>query len=269
MAGQNYAEVEAQAARFAGRLSGVLGDRLIGLYLVGSFALGDLQPGSDLDFVAVLADVDRTADEALIGPLHSDDGEHALEGFYITAGDLRRHPVDSASARLHWLNGEWRQVASALIVECEMLRRFGHRVQGPPIGDLGVFDAGADLGAFSRRNLEEYWAPWLERTGPWLMDHGSVCEQAWAATWCVLGVPRLYVAITDGEIVSKSQAGVRACETFDPKWRPVIDAALDHRRRNDDESAARVAVFGADALAFAANVVHAAAARAQRQSSPS
>src|SRR5919199_3043690 len=95
MAGKDHAGVEAQAARFAGRLSGTLGHRMIGLYLVGSFALGDLQPGSDLDFVAVLADVDRPADEALIGPLHSDDSEHALEGFYVAAGDLRRHPADA------------------------------------------------------------------------------------------------------------------------------------------------------------------------------
>jgi hypothetical protein len=269
VAGKNHAGVEAQAARFAGRLSGTLGHRMIGLYLVGSFALGDLQPDSDLDFVAVLADIDRAADEALLGPLHGDHSDHTLEGFYVAVGDLRRHPADWVSPRLHWLNGEWREVAGALIVECEMLRRFGHRIQGPPVGDLGVFDAGADLGASSRRNLQVYWAPWIERTGPWLMENGSLRDQAWAATWCVLGVPRLYVAITDGEIVSKTEAGVRARKTFDPKWRPVIDAALDHRRRNDGESAARVAVFGADALAFAANVVHAAAARAQRQSSPS
>ncbi len=56
MAGQNYAEAEAKAARFAGRLSDALGDRMVGLYLVGSFALADLQPDSDLDFVAVLSD---------------------------------------------------------------------------------------------------------------------------------------------------------------------------------------------------------------------
>ncbi len=269
MAGQNYAEIEAQAARFADRLSGALGHRMIGLYLVGSFALGDLRPGSDLDFVAVLADVDRPADEALIGPLHTDDSEHPLEGFYISAGDVGRHPADSASPRLHWLGGKWREVAGALIVEWEMLRRFGHRVQGPPVGDLAVFDASADLGASSRRNLQVYWVPWIERTGPWLMDHGSLRDQAWAATWCVLGVPRLYFAITDGEIVSKTEAGVRAREMFDPKWCPVIDAALDHRRRNDDESAARVAVLGADALAFSSHVVHAADARSQRHVSPS
>jgi hypothetical protein len=266
MARPIYAEVEAQAAQFARRLSGVLGERMVGLYLVGSFALGDLQPDSDLDFLAVLADVDQPTDEARIGPLHGDDSDHALEGFYIAAADLRRHPAESVSPRLHWLNGAWREVAGTLVVEYEMLRRFGHRLHGPSVGELRVFDAGADLGASSRRNLQVYWVPWIERTGPWLMEHGSLQDQAWAATWCVLGVPRLYVAITDAEIVSKTEAGVRARETFGPRWRPVIDAALDHRRRNDGVSAARVAALGADALAFSSHVVHAAATRAQRHS---
>lgn len=265
MGGHEYAEAEASAARFAGRLSDAIGNRVVGVYLVGSFALGDLQPDSDLDFVAVLTDVNRPADEPLIGPLHGDDGDHALEGFYVAAADLRRHPADSASLRLHWLSGEWREVAGALIVECEMLRRFGHRVQGAPVGELGVFDAGADLPAFSKRNLDMYWTPWIERTGPWLMDHGSLRDQAWAATWCVLGVPRLYVAITTGEIVSKTEAGLRARETFDRKWRTVIEAALDHRRRNDDESAARVAALGVDALAFSSHVARTAASHAPRQ----
>ncbi len=261
MGGQNDAGAEAQAVRFAARLSGALGDRLLGLYLVGSFALCDLQTDSDLDFVAVLTDVDLQFDQSLIGPLHRDDGTRVVEGFYVEAEDLRRHPADSVNPRLHWLNGEWREVAGALIVECEMLRRFGHRIHGFPVGELGVFDAGADLGASSKRNLEVYWAPWIERTGPWLIADGSVRDQAWAATWCVLGVPRLYVAITTGEIVSKTEAGVRSREIFDPQWRPVIDAALDHRRRNDDESAARVAALGTDALAFSSYVARAAEAR--------
>ena len=214
-------------------------------------------------------DVDGPADEALIGPLHGDDGDHALEGFYISAGDLRRHPANSVRPRLHWLNGEWREVAGALIVESEMLRRFGHRVHGPPVAELRVFDASADLGATSRRNLQVYWVPWIERTGPWLMEYGSLQEQAWDATWCVLGVPRLFVAITGCEIVSKTEAGMRARKTFGPKWRPVIEAALDHRRRNDDVSAGRVAALGADALAFSSHVVEAAAARARGHASPS
>ena len=268
MASPMYAEVEAQAARFASRVSGALGERYVGLYLVGSFALGDLQPDSDLDFVAVLADVDGQADEALIGPLHVDDGDHALEGFYISAGDLRRHPADSVRPRLHWLNGEWREVTGALIVESEMLRRFGHRVDGPPVAELRVFDASADLGASSLRNLQVYWVPWIERTGPWLMEHGSLQEQAWAATWCVLGVPRLFVAITGGEIVSKTEAGVRLVRRL-IQTGARSSTPLDHRRRNDDVSAGRVAALGADALAFSSHVGDAAAARARRHGSPS
>ncbi len=141
-----------------------------------------------------------------------------------------------------------------------MLRRIGHRVHGSPIVDLRVFDASDDLAAFSRRNLQQYWARWIERTGPYFMQNGSRRDRAWAAGWCVLGVPRLYTAIAEGEIVSKTEAGVRARATFDSMWHALIDAALEHRRRNDEASTEAMSEVVADALPFAAHVLRAALA---------
>jgi hypothetical protein len=51
-----HPEIAARVARYLALLDGVSPDSLDGLYLVGSTALGDFQPGySDIDFIAVTA----------------------------------------------------------------------------------------------------------------------------------------------------------------------------------------------------------------------
>ena len=142
-----------QAASFAGALAAALDGRLTGLYLVGSYALGDFQPESDLDFMAV---VDGRPDEERIRTVHATapPGGRRLEGFYVAADDLARHPSAAVHPRLQFLDGELRATDGALIVEWETLRRHGHRITGPPVADLAVFDTSADLAGFSHRNLQ-------------------------------------------------------------------------------------------------------------------
>lgn len=92
MPGQNYAGVEALAARFAGRLRGALGHRMIGLYFVGSFALGDLQPGSDLDFVAVLA-------ESIAPPMRRSSGRFTATTVNMRSKASTSPPATSVAIR--------------------------------------------------------------------------------------------------------------------------------------------------------------------------
>lgn len=258
-----YDEADAMAASFAERLASLPTCSLVGLYLVGSYALGDLHPESDVDFVAVLADPVAQGALADIKALHSwMASEHPgrpFEGFYVSADDLRHHPDASSSRGLQFLAGEVTPVAGSRLVEWEMLRRCGHRVVGTPPADLAVIDLSAELPTFSRQNLEQYWAPWLARTAPHLMRGGrrdrDGRQAAWAAAWCVLGIPRLYVAIADGAIVSKSEAGKRVRPQVDPRWWPTIDAALSYRARANPESITALAALGGDAVDLAQNLL--------------
>jgi hypothetical protein len=264
-----YAQADEMAAAFGERLSSVLGDRLVGLYLVGSYVLRDLQAESDVDFIAVLSgDTPRIAmDElsSLLEWMKATFQSRSFEGFYVDEATLRASPAPASASAVNFNVGMFNPDARAGVVEWEMLRRHGHVVLGRPVPDLGIFDASAELPASSKRNLTEYWEPWLTRTGPLMMRGPSLGplrkRKAWAAGWCVLGVPRLVVAIEDGEIVSKTEAGVRAKSRFDAKWRPLLDAAIDHRRDGSNATAKRLANMCGDALGFSRHVVDVALGR--------
>jgi hypothetical protein len=75
----------------------ILGDTLVGLYLQGSFAVGDADDMSDCDFIAIIAR-DLVADEvdalramhAAIHALPHEPWSHRLEGSYAPAAIIRR-----------------------------------------------------------------------------------------------------------------------------------------------------------------------------------
>ena len=254
------------AATFAERLAAVLNGRLVGVYLVGSYALGDLRRESDVDFLAAVeGGVPSTGVEQLRS-LHalmaSRYPQRPFDGFYVDPQDLRHHPDPSSKGGFQFLDGTLRRNTKVRLVEWEMLRRCGHLVRGRQVSELGVFDASADLAAFCHRNLLDYWTPWLERTAPYLMDGDPIgperTKMAWAAAWCVLGILRLQVAIADGSIVSKTEAGIRARSRSAPAWHAVIDAALDYRRRGDEAAIQQLAAMCIEALAFCRRVVQTA-----------
>lgn len=263
-----YEEADAMAASFADRLTALLNGDLVGLYLVGSYALGDLQRDSDVDFMAVLANplVPAIVEElrALHASMSSSYPGRPFEGLYVEADDLRRHPDTSSSRGLQYLAGELKGVTGSRLIEWEMLRRDGHLVSGLPIANLDVVDLSTKVPGFCRQNLKEYWARWLERTAPYLMRGGADDpdgrQAAWAAAWCALGIPRLYVAIADGDIVSKSEAGRRVRSRFDGQWWPVIDRALSYRELGDVESIRDLAELRDQAVRFSERVLDVALA---------
>ena len=260
-------EANTMSASFADRLGLVLGDRLVGVYLVGSYALGDMQAGSDVDVIVVVGGTVTDPDVSKLRELHawmaSTYPARPFEGFYADLEDLRLGN-EPCSLRMRFAGDELHEREAASLIERETLRRCGAVVAGRPAADLGVFDSSAHLAAFSHRNLSEYWAPWLERTAPRLMGAVAVGplrkQAAWAAAWCVLGVTRLHAAIADGNIVSKTEAGRRALKCFDAKWHPVVNAALDYRLNGDGPSTKRLGGLRSDARAFSSHVVEAALA---------
>ena len=97
----SYAHINALLRQLLEGSRSILRDRLVGLYLSGSLAVGDFDPtSSDIDFVAVLTDpLDAAAATALermheaLGGEGDPGGEEAqrLEGFYVPVATLRQH----------------------------------------------------------------------------------------------------------------------------------------------------------------------------------
>jgi len=52
----------------------------------------------------------------------------------------------------------------------------------------------------------------------------------WSTAWGVLGAPRLHHTLATGDVISKEAAGEYARETFDRRWRPIIEEGLAYWR---------------------------------------
>src|SRR5262245_11030745 len=91
-----YAALNRVLTHFVERARELLGDNFVGAYLQGSFALGDFDERSDVDFLIV---VERDISDAEVAPLNAlhtaihdfpKPWGHRLEGSYVPATILRR-----------------------------------------------------------------------------------------------------------------------------------------------------------------------------------
>ena len=65
-----YPELNAVLAELIGKVVATLGETFVGAYLQGSFAVGDFDPNSDVDFIVVTADDLTTADVGALTEIH-------------------------------------------------------------------------------------------------------------------------------------------------------------------------------------------------------
>lgn len=207
-------------------------DRLTGLYLVGSIALGDFQPGrSDIDFVAVTRDPITPGDiEQIHASLAEGQSRPFFDGLYVTEQELRSvpngdqggvavvegKPIGNSSAERHpvtWLT----------------LARHGVVYRGPSPSESWIAADLAAARAHARRNLTEYWKTWIGSRRPLLGRAGWYGLNANAVAWSVLGLGRLHAMLAEGSILSKTGAGLYALDAF-PPHRAIIECALAMRR---------------------------------------
>ncbi|HLM63627.1 MAG TPA: aminoglycoside adenylyltransferase domain-containing protein [Acidimicrobiales bacterium] len=238
----------------------LLPERVEGLYLVGSVALDDFQPGvSDIDFVAVTKDALTPEDLGAIAGVHhllrQARPEPAFDGIYVTWDDLARdpaaikvvphhddelfHPAGGTGATpLVWLTLRTRPVA----------------VRGPDGPEVWV-DEDA-VARWARADLETYWRPWVERQQT-LVGRGTMKLADGAVMWGVLSIPRLHRTLATGEVGSKSLAAEYALATFGDDWAPIVREALRLRRggTQSEEYRRRPLARRRDALDFMAHVL--------------
>jgi hypothetical protein len=204
-----------------------LPNRLEALYIVGSVAQGDFQPGrSDIDFVAVL---DSLEDCAPLGDIHAKQArlhpEVHCDGIYVMASELA-HPAAGAGpcareGQVAFTSPDERHPVTWLILRDDAIAW-----RGPGLGPATMTDRGAAI-AYSRRNLEAYWRPWVEQRET--MD-GIVGDTE--IVWGVLGIARLHVTIKTGRVPSKAGAASRALADFADHG-AIIEEAAGLRRQPD------------------------------------
>ena len=201
---------------------------LIGVYLHGSFALGDADVHSDVDFLVVITDELSDQQEQEIRQLHrrlATDGRHwsgHLEGSYAPVGQLRGYDA----SRPPWLyvdNGasemERNPHDNSAVVRW-ILRRHGIALTGPPPATLVDELPFGALAVETRATLVE-WRSFVE-------DEPDALDSAWEQTHAVTQHCRFLFAVLHDAVATKPQA-VKWAMTQVPEFRGLLEQALVDR----------------------------------------
>jgi hypothetical protein len=204
-----------------------LGDAFCGAYLHGSFATGDADEFSDVDFVIVVDDelapgqVDGL--QAVHRRLHALEPAWAqhLEGSYIPRQHLRR--VDWSHRPFLYLdNGAntlvWDPHCNTAVVRW-LVREHGVTLAGPDPKTLVDPVTPSDLRREARGRVHEY-ADWA---------HELTAMSRWEQPYLVLTLCRLLFTIATGRVGSKREAGDWALGALDAEWAGLIRQALADR----------------------------------------
>ncbi|MDP3633509.1 nucleotidyltransferase domain-containing protein [Phenylobacterium sp.] len=242
-----YADLNGVLHQLVTRARAVLGDNFVGAYLQGSFAVGDADEQSDVDFLIVTArDVPLAQQPALqathaeLFKLPSPWAQH-LEGSYAPAAVLRRwspEPRDPpeeprapgwadpgmadmparAYPFLYLDNGASRLVRSehdnSLVVRW-CLRERGVVLAGPPPVELVDEVTPEALRAEIRTLFRRVTTLWLGGT--------ILIDANWLQGFIVTQYCRMLHSLETGTVTSKKAASAWAKGRLDAKWAGLID----------------------------------------------
>ena len=226
-----YPALNAVLAELLTGVRGALGDTLVGAYLQGSFAVGDFDEHSDVDFIVVVRDEPTPAQVAELQAVHgrvydapSEWAKH-LEGSYVPAAVLRDY---GARGTLLWYldHGSRALVRSDYcntIVVRWVLREHGIALAGPPaaplVDPIPVHALRQEIGETMRRFAGEIFA------------HPERYRNRFYQGYLVLNYCRMLHDLVEGRPGSKRAGAEWAAATLDPSWRALIDRAW-HGRPN-------------------------------------
>jgi predicted nucleotidyltransferase len=222
-----FPELNALLRELVASVRTILGENFCGAYLQGSFAAGDADVHSDVDFLVVTQDEVSVAQLAALQTMHKRihalDAAWAqhLEGSYIPARSLRRldpsRPpylyLDNGSSELIWDDHCNKEVVRWT------LREYGVVLAGPDPKDLVDPVSVEQLQREMLTTMHE-WAHWA-RQRPW---------SRWKQPYLVLSYCRLLYTLSNGRVTSKRAAGEWALGVLDAQWASLVQRALDDRR---------------------------------------
>jgi hypothetical protein len=272
----------------------ILGEDLIGLYLQGSFAVGDADQMSDCDFIAVVrhdlaadARAQLQAMHAAIHDLPHEPWRHRLEGSYAPAAILRRLTPEPRDPPGEPRGPDWKDPGlsgsparrypfvyldhgAKMLVRSEhdntqvvrwSLREKGVTLFGPEPKTLIDPVTPAMLRAEVRQTLDDALAVDLE----------PMAMKAWQSFWVGLFC-RILHTIATGQVGSKKAGSAWAIAHLDPEWTGLIERAqrlkegdrAEAMRPADPEEVAATRAFAAYAARRADHELHAREVIARR-----
>jgi Domain of unknown function (DUF4111)/Nucleotidyltransferase domain len=220
-----FADLNEVLRELVGGARAALGDNFCGSYLVGSFAVGDADEHSDVDFLVVTCAEVSAEQEAHLRVMHArfptlgvSWAQH-LEGSYVPKAALRRLDP-SRTAWLYVNNGSAEMELSSHdnngVVRWS-LREHGLVLAGPDPKELVDPVTADDL------RHEAFEAIAVRAADPWSYDNG------WAQPYVVATFCRMLNTLQTGQITSKRKAMEWAQHALDEEWTDLIESALRDR----------------------------------------
>ncbi len=207
----------------------VLSDNFIAAYLQGSFALGDWDVHSDVDFLIAIqqdvSDVDLPALQAMharIFDLDSNWAKH-LEGSYFPIKTLRR--ADPTRKPLLYLdNGSHELIRSKHdneVVVRWVVHECGITLAGPDPKELIDPVSAEDL----QREVLETMQDWAQQ----IFANPAQMDNRWYQPFAVLSYCRMLHTLSTGRVESKREGAGWAKNTLDGRWAGLIQRAWEER----------------------------------------
>jgi predicted nucleotidyltransferase len=259
------ARLEMVLGDLATRAKAVLGGNLVGVYLVGSFALGAGDPFADVDFLTIVHQPLGASEERGIREIHTalpDRAEHwahVLEGSYAPKADLeeRADPkrkwlyVDNGNRNMEWSSHDNTEVSRWV------LKNRAITIAGVPAADV-VPDVPSQVlrdeaTSFAVARMADIAADPAYLRNAWGQPHEVV-------TRCRM----LYTAST-ATVVGKVAAARWCLESLPTRWHMLVERAIKDRPdpwdRVQREGDPRLADETWDFVQFITPLISAAAAR--------
>ena len=220
-----YAELNHVLAELVSSIKAILGENFIGAYLQGSFAVGDFDEDSDVDFIVVIKEELSDAQvEALqlmhdqIYQLESYWAQH-LEGSYFPKEILRQY--SKRGSDLWYLDNGARSMIRSdhcnTILVRWVVREKGVALAGPAPDDL--IDPISD--ELLRAEIYETLNEW----GREILDEPERYNNRFYQGYIVLNYARMLHDLKMGRAGSKREGAEWAKANLNPSWSNLIDAA--------------------------------------------
>lgn len=226
-----------------------------GLYVVGSFALGDwVEATSDIDIVAVTAEPATDADFGSLRTVHALLAEQQplphIDGPYLAWGDLVVEPATGLHRPwklgndLHH-DGDCFEINP---VTWYTLATYGVTVRGPAAQTLGIpTDTDARV-RFVVDNLRGYWREVADGVAAACGLEQPPAFTAADLVWCALGPLRLHYTAFTGDVTSKRAAGGYGLEIAPAEFRDLLHITMTARAAGEVGSATTEQMQSAVAL---------------------
>ena len=247
----HFPELDLLLVELTERTGDILGDNRVGVYLQGSFALGDSDFFSDVDFLIPVHSQVTQSQEAALRALHAElptrpaHWARHLEGSYPVAHELRSR--ENMNAEWLYIDHGWREMQWSNhcnnLVARWSLREYGVRLAGPEPRTLVDEVPAADLRAFARASAGTFMADFTT----WMTLDIAWGQRYAVTTWC-----RILATLESGRVVSKQAALEWGRRTLGTEWGDLLQQVIDDRARGfDQDDTARPGTVE-QTLAFAA-----------------